>query len=139
MQEELSTASGASHVMLYLDIGIVYNGLSNMNIKVCIVLPTLSIGGAEMHVLSLLGHLDTSCFTVSLMCPALGDAQTEAEASRHVESFTIAHFRRRNLPVSFSKVVRFLKTGTFDIVHIENIVGRIEDLYEWLYRNKVKA
>jgi len=54
-----------------------------MNIKVCIILPKLSIGGAEMHVLSLIGHLDTS--------------------------------------------------------RIENVLGRIEDLYEWLYRNRVKA
>jgi len=69
--------------MLYIDIVIIYYDLSNMNIKVCIILPKLSIGGAEMHVLSLIGHLDTS--------------------------------------------------------RIENVLGRIEDLYEWLYRNRVKA
>jgi len=103
--------------MLYIDIVIIYYDLSNMNIKVCIILPKLAIGGAEMHVLSLLGHLDTSRFTVSLMCLAPGNTQMEAEASRHVESFTITYFRLRKLPVSFSKMVRFLKAGKFDIVH----------------------
>ena len=69
--------------MLYIDIVIIYYELSNMNIKVCIILPKLSIGGAEMHVLSLIGHLDTS--------------------------------------------------------RIENVVGRIDNLCEWSYRNRVRA
>jgi hypothetical protein len=47
--------------------------LSNMTLKVCIIPPELSIGGAEMH------------------------------------------------------------------VHIGDVVGRIEDLYEWFFRNKVRA
>lgn len=100
-----------------------------MKLRVCIIVPKLRIGGAEMHVLSLLAHLDASRFAVSLMSLTPGDARMEAEARRFVESFTTIRFRWRNLPFSFARMVRFLKAGRFDIVHCHlphaDTVGRL--------------
>jgi glycosyltransferase involved in cell wall biosynthesis len=88
-----------------------------MKLKVCIILPKLQIGGAEMHVLSLLKNIDPSRFAVSLMCLSIGDARMEKEAGRGIQSFATIRFRWRNSPVSFARAVNFLKAGKFDIVH----------------------
>jgi glycosyltransferase involved in cell wall biosynthesis len=88
-----------------------------MKLKVCIILPKLQIGGAEMHVLSLLKQIDPERFAVSLMCLSPGDSRMEEEAGRCVESFVTVHFRWRRCLVSFAKMTRFLKAGRFDVVH----------------------
>lgn len=99
-----------------------------MKLKVCIILPRLQIGGAEMHVLSLVKRIDPSRFAVSLMCLGPGDARMEEEASRHVESLVTVRFRWRRFPVSFAKMVRFLRKGRFDVVHchlpLADLLGR---------------
>ncbi|MCX5752897.1 MAG: glycosyltransferase [Candidatus Krumholzibacteria bacterium] len=83
----------------------------------CIILPKLQIGGAEMHVLSLLKEIDPSRFAVSLMCLNPGDDRMEEEARRYVESFVTMGFRIRRCPVSLAKMAKFLKAGRFDVVH----------------------
>ncbi len=100
-----------------------------MKLKVCIVLPKLQIGGAEMHVLSLLRQIDPARFVVSLMCLSPGDSRMEEEADRYVESFVTVGFRWRRCLVSFAKMTRFLRAGRFDVVHCHlppaDTVGRL--------------
>jgi glycosyltransferase involved in cell wall biosynthesis len=100
-----------------------------LKLRVCIIVPKLRIGGAEMHVLSLLSHFDASRFAVSIMYLTPGDARMEEKARRFVESVTTIRFRWRNLPVSFARMVRFLKAGRFDVVHCHlphaDTVGRL--------------
>lgn len=100
-----------------------------MKLKVCIVLPKLRIGGAEMHVLSLLKQIDRSRFAVSLLCLGPGDPRMEDEAKRSVESFETVRFRWRRLPAALSAMTRFLRAGRFDVVHCHlppaDLVGRL--------------
>jgi glycosyltransferase involved in cell wall biosynthesis len=100
-----------------------------MKLKVCIILPKLQIGGAEMHVMSLLGALDRSRFAVSLMCLSPGDRRMEEEARGLVDSFVIIAFRWRRCVVSFAKMVRYLRAGRFDVAHCHlpfaDALGRI--------------
>ncbi|HVO76454.1 MAG TPA: glycosyltransferase [Candidatus Bathyarchaeia archaeon] len=100
-----------------------------MKLKVCIILPKLEIGGAEVHVLSLVKHIDASRFAVSLMCLSPGNASMEEEAKRYVESFVTVDFRLRRCPISFAKMVRFLRAGRFDVVHCHlpfaDVLGRL--------------
>jgi glycosyltransferase involved in cell wall biosynthesis len=100
-----------------------------MKLKVCIVVPKLQIGGAEVHVLSLVKQIDPSRFAVSLMCLSPGNNRMEEEASRYVESLVTVHFRWRRFPASFAKMVRFLRAGRFDVVHchlpLADLLGRL--------------
>ena len=100
-----------------------------MKLKVCIILPKLQIGGAEMHVLSLLRQIDPARFAVSLMCLSPGNSRMEEEAGRRVESFMTVRFRWRRCLVSFAKMTRFLRAGRFDVVHCHlppaDTVGRL--------------
>lgn len=90
---------------------------ASRKLRVCVIVPSLRIGGAEMHVLSLLGRIDKTRFAVSLLCLKPGDGRMEREAARRVESFETVHFRWRRAPVSFARIVRYLRRGRFDVVH----------------------
>jgi glycosyltransferase involved in cell wall biosynthesis len=98
-------------------------------LRICVLIPKLQIGGAEMHVLSLLRHIDKSRFAVSLLCFNAGNERMEGEAARFVESFETVDFRWRRAPVSFARIVRFLRRGRFDVVHchlvLADSVGRL--------------
>jgi|WetSurMetagenome_2_1015567.scaffolds.fasta_scaffold11833_6 glycosyltransferase involved in cell wall biosynthesis len=100
-----------------------------MKLTVCIILPKLQIGGAEMHVMSLLKQIDPARFAVSLMCLSPGNERMEEEARRHVESFVTVRFRWRRCLVSLAAMTRFLRAGRFDVVHCHlppaDTVGRI--------------
>ena len=103
--------------------------MSVNKIKICVMLPKLMIGGAEMQVLGLLANLDRSRFEPHLCLLNRGDAKMEESARRNVESLTILDFRWRKLPVVFHHLVRYLKNGEFDILHahlaLADSLGRI--------------
>ncbi len=86
-------------------------------IKICVMLPRLRIGGAEMQVLGLLANIDRLRFEPHLCVFTRGDAKMEEAARRNVESFTCLDFRWRKLPVVFPRLVRYLKRERFDILH----------------------
>jgi len=98
-------------------------------IKICVLLPKLKIGGAEMQVLGLLANLDLSRFEPHLCLFNRGDAKMEEAARRNVESLTFLDFRWRKLPVVFLRLVRYLKRERFDILHahlaLADSLGRI--------------
>ena len=104
-------------------------------IRVCLAIPRLAIGGAEVEVLNLIKHLDKSRFDVSLLCVSPGLAWMEQEARGHLETLEIAGFRWRYFPVSFAKMVAWLRRGRFDVIHchmpIADVVCRIAG---WLAR-----
>jgi glycosyltransferase involved in cell wall biosynthesis len=93
------------------------------------LVPELGIGGAETHVLSLLERLDKSRFAVSLCCLKRGVRSWEERAADLAESFVVLEFRRRNLPLTLIRLVRYLRCGRFDILHchlsLADSIGRI--------------
>lgn len=104
-------------------------GEGQHRIKICVVLPRLRIGGAEMQVLGLFANIDRSRFELHLCVLMRGDAKMEAAARRNVESFTCLDFRWRMLLVVFPRFVRYLKRERFDILHahlaLADSLGRI--------------
>jgi glycosyltransferase involved in cell wall biosynthesis len=97
-------------------------------IRVCLMIPKLAIGGAEVQVLEFIKHLDRSRFTISLLTLTAGLKEMESEASRYLEAFEVIDFRWRRLPVSFFKMVAWLRRGRFDVLHchlpLADVVGR---------------
>ena len=104
-------------------------GEGQHRIKICVLLPRLKIGGAEMQVLGLLANIDRSRFEPHLCVFTRGDAKMEEKARRNVESLTCLDFRWRKLPVVFCGLVRYLKRERFDILHahlaLADSLGRI--------------
>jgi glycosyltransferase involved in cell wall biosynthesis len=86
-------------------------------LRVCILLPRLNIGGAEVQVLHLLKNLDKSSFTVFLCCMQPGDGMMENEAQEQVEFMFRLQFRWRNFPITFIRLVSFLRRYRIDILH----------------------
>ncbi len=103
--------------------------MSMSKIKICVMLPKLKIGGAEMQVLGLLANLDRSRFEPHLCLFNRGDEKMEEAARRNVESLTFLDFRWRKLPFVFPRLVRYLKRERFDILHahlaMADSLGRI--------------
>ena len=101
---------------------------SSRKIRVCLLIPKLEMGGAEVEVLCLIRHLDRSRFDVSLLCLASGDREMEREAREHLEAFATAGFRWRHFPLSFAKMVAWLRRGSYDVVHchlpMADVIGR---------------
>ena len=97
-------------------------------IRVCMVMPKLQVGGAEVQVLNLIRKIDRSRFALSLCLFNEGHAEMEKTAAEHVESVFILNFRWRRFPVSFFRLVRYLRKGRFDVVHAHlapaDLVGR---------------
>ncbi len=104
-------------------------GDGSQKIKICVMLPRLKIGGAEMQVLSLLANLDRKRFEPHLCVLNRGDAKMEEAARRNVESLTCLDFRWRKLLVVFPRLVCYLKRERFDILHahlaLADSLGRI--------------
>lgn len=102
---------------------------SDRRVRVCMLIPKLKIGGAEMQVLYLANTLDRSRFSVSVCCLIPGDDEMEREAKRHVESLYCVGFRWRFLLSAFVRLVRYLKRQKFDILHchlpLADSIGRI--------------
>ncbi len=98
-------------------------------IKICVMLPRLRIGGAEVQVLGLLANLDRSRFEPHLCLLSAGDQRMEESARRNVESMTVFDFRWRKAPLVFSRLVGYLKRNRFDILHahlaMADSLGRI--------------
>lgn len=97
-------------------------------IRVCMILPKLQVGGAEVQVLGLIRNLDRPRFALSLCLFNDGHAEMQRIAAEHVELVYILGFRWRRFPVSFFRLVRYLRKGRFDIVHAHlapaDLVGR---------------
>jgi glycosyltransferase involved in cell wall biosynthesis len=112
-----------------LDKGRTLSGDDIKKLRVCLLLPKLQIGGAEVQVLHLLKNLDKSRFSVSLCCFSRGDVGMEEEAGRHAESVFILGFRWRTLPVSFVRLVKYLRAHEFDVLHahlaLADMIGRM--------------
>jgi glycosyltransferase involved in cell wall biosynthesis len=104
-------------------------GRDGRKLRVCFVIPKLEIGGAEFEVLCLAKHLDKSRFDLSLLCLSPGLDEMELEAKKHLETFAIARFRSRYLPLSLVRMVRWLARGHYDIIHchmpMADVIGRI--------------
>lgn len=102
---------------------------SDRRLRICMLIPKLAIGGAEMQVLYLVNNLDRELFSVSICCLVAADDEMEKEAKRHVESFYCVGFRWRSLPAAFARLVRFLRNGKFDILHchlpLADTIGRV--------------
>jgi len=98
-------------------------------LRICMLVPKLQIGGAEVQILQLLRALDRSDLEISLCCLVRGDRMMEEEAERLVSSITWIGFRWRYAPVSFFRLVRFLRRGRFDVLHahlaLADSIGRI--------------
>mgnify|MGYP002388613196 CR=1 FL=1 len=98
-------------------------------IRVCMVMPKLQVGGAEVQVLNLIMKIDKSRFALSLCLFNEGLSEMEKSAAEHVESIFFVGFRWRRFPVSFFRLVRYLRKGRFDVVHAHlapaDLVGRV--------------
>ena len=86
-------------------------------LRVCIVFPKLSIGGAETQILYLLKNLDHASFEIHACSLVNGDASMEAEARSSSDSFFVLGFRWRKFPLSFARLVRYLREREIDILH----------------------
>ncbi|MDD4857433.1 MAG: glycosyltransferase [Candidatus Krumholzibacteria bacterium] len=98
-------------------------------LRVCMLIPKLRIGGAEVQVLSLLENLSRERFSVSLCLLSGGDVEMEQEAARWAASVYRLGFRRRNAPLALARLVRYLRMNRFDVVHAHlppaDVLGRI--------------
>jgi glycosyltransferase involved in cell wall biosynthesis len=98
-------------------------------VKVCILIPKLDLGGAEVQVLSQIRALDRSVVEVSLCCLTSGNAGMEDEARSNVASLFHLGFRRRSSAGDILRLVRYLRQGGFDVIHCHmppaDLVGRI--------------
>lgn len=98
-------------------------------LRVCILLPRLKIGGAEVQVLHLVKNLDKSSFAVFLCCMQPGDGVMENEAQSHVEFMFQLQFRWRNFPITFTRLISFLRRYRIDILHchlgLADTIGRL--------------
>jgi len=101
----------------------------NRRLNVCIIVPKLQIGGAEVQVLYLVKNLDRSIFRVMLCSLTRGDEAMEREAAGVVDHIYHLDFRWRKSPVSLKRLVDFLKRERIDIVHghlpLADFLGRI--------------
>ncbi len=86
-------------------------------IKVCIMLPVLRIGGAEIQVLGLLRNLDSERFDVHLCTLKRGDGNMEEQARRLVTRVFDAGFRWRSALPAFLRLVSYLRRERFDVLH----------------------
>ena len=98
-------------------------------IRVCMVMPKLQVGGAEVQVLNLIKKIDKSRFSLSLCLFNEGHAEMEKTAAGHVESVFILNFRWRRFPVSFFRLAAYLRKGRFNVVHAHlapaDLFGRV--------------
>ncbi len=98
-------------------------------LRVCIILPKLQIGGAEMQVLYLLRHLDANAFAVFVCCMQPGDPRMEHEAAGRAGPLFQLDFRWRNAPFFLMRLVAFLRRRHIDILHchlgLADSIGRI--------------
>ncbi len=101
---------------------------NNRKIRICLLIPKFGIGGAEVQVLDLIRHLDKSQFAVSLLCLTAGLDEMEQEARPYLETFARVGFRWRFFPISFTRMVTWLRRGRYDILHchmpIADVIGR---------------
>lgn len=86
-------------------------------LRVCILIPKLQIGGAEIQVLHLLRNLDAARFSTHLCCFTRGDPGLEREAGRWVESVSWIDLHLRTLPFDMARLVRYLRRGRFQVLH----------------------
>jgi glycosyltransferase involved in cell wall biosynthesis len=90
---------------------------SKTPLRVCILIPILDLGGAEVQVLDQLRVLDRSGLRVSICCLTAGDAGMESEARRYADSFFHLSFRWRSLPFAVLRLARYLREERFDVIH----------------------
>lgn len=82
-----------------------------------------------MQVLGLLRHLDRRRYEPHLCCLMRGDTAMEDEARRIAGDIRFIGFRWRNAPITFRRLVRYLREYRFDILHahlgMADALGRI--------------
>jgi len=97
-------------------------------LRVCIIFPKLSIGGAEAQILYLLKNLDHTSFEIHACSLLSGDSSMEEEARSFSDAFFILGFRWRKCLFSFLRLVRYLREKEIDILHahlpLADTVGR---------------
>jgi glycosyltransferase involved in cell wall biosynthesis len=86
-------------------------------LRVCILIPILDIGGAEVQVIDQLRVFDRSGVWISVCCLVPGNPEMESDARRYSDSFFQLGLRRRYLPFAMLRLVRYLKRGRFDVIH----------------------
>jgi glycosyltransferase involved in cell wall biosynthesis len=93
------------------------------------LLPKIQIGGAEVQVFNLVKHLDRTRFSVSLCSLIPGNAGMESDAARYVDTMHCIGFRWRRFPISVARLIGYLRSGRFDILHahlpLADSIGRI--------------
>ena len=98
-------------------------------LRVCMLLPKLQVGGAEVQALDLAKHLDTSRFAVSMCCFNRGDREMERDVERYVGPVFYIGFRWRTAPAAFTRLVRYLRRWHFDVLHchlpLADSIGRL--------------
>ncbi len=90
---------------------------SHTPLRVCILIPMLDLGGAEVQVLDQLRVLDRSDLSVSVCCLTAGDPGMESEARRYADSFFNLGFRWRFMPIALLRLARYLRDEEFDVIH----------------------
>jgi hypothetical protein len=108
-------------------VGTAASGPSRL--RICIILPKLRIGGAEIQVMHLVENLDPKRFEVHLCLLNEGDRSMEEQAGRHAESIERIDFRMRYLPLRFCRLYRYIRKNRFDVLHchlpLADLLGRI--------------
>jgi glycosyltransferase involved in cell wall biosynthesis len=98
-------------------------------LRLCILLPSLAIGGAEMQVLQFVKNVDKSLVSTSLCCFARGNPELEREAEPYVGRIHSIEFHWRFFPLAFLRLVTYLRRGKFDILHchlpVADSIGRL--------------
>lgn len=88
--------------------------------RVLIVSPFSLIGGGEISILTIMKYLDRKRFSLSLVCYDEGPFPERARASG-IETVVIPYRRQADSAWVVWRLVRFMRRGKFDVVHVNSL------------------
>lgn len=86
-------------------------------LRICILIPALDVGGAEVQVLDQLRLMSRGSLHISVCTLTSGDPGMEGEARRYADSFLNLGFRLRFLPAAMLRLARYLRAHEIDVIH----------------------